>query len=231
MRSLSYFLPPTAPVIHNCCKWWYVLKIDEIILKNKTILFSNGMRACDLNDGCILGRPWHQAFGGRGWATTGITLMPPSLLWGIGLTCSCRTDALLTWGRIFSFLPCNRLLLTLRSFILFSKCHLIPCIKKDFDLELMHTLKREIVRCSVCCNINAVIFSLYNPLFLLHLIAQTGTGCLLSSAIDPSPEMLQRYKYRLIFMLDVILSTYWKQPIDLMLKMLLEALFTCSLRI
>lgn len=150
--------------------------------------------------------------------------------------CRCRTDALLERGRRFFFSLCSRLLWTLGSFIVFialpvQNVNLFHALKKDIDLELMHTLKREIIRCWVCCNINAVIFFLYNPLFLLHLITLTGRGCLLRAAIDPSPKMLHRYKFRFTFMVDVILSTYFKHSRDLMLKIILKSLFLHSLRI
>lgn len=66
-----------------------------------------------------------------------------------------------------------------------------PALKTDSDLELVHTLGRETQRSSACCNINAVGFSLDNPLFLLHLIRLTGGGCLLTAVIDRSPKMLR----------------------------------------
>lgn len=130
-------------------------KTGEIITKRKLFFHSIPTH------GRILGRPRYQAHSGRGWTTTGITLMPPSLLWGTGLMCRYRTDALLERGRRFFFSLCSRLLWTLGSYIVFIALpfqNVGLFQKRDFDLELMHTLKREIIRCWVCCNINAVIF-------------------------------------------------------------------------
>lgn len=111
----SYFLPVTAATVCNCCEWWYFLENTGEIIITKSKLFSHGIPT----RGRILGRPQYQAHSGRGWTTTGITLMPPSLLWGTGLMCRCRTDTLLEWGRCFFFSLCNRLLWTLGSYIVF----------------------------------------------------------------------------------------------------------------
>lgn len=115
----------------------------------------------------VMGVFWAD-LGGRGWASAGIALVPPSLPRGIGLTCSCSADALLQPGRLSCFSLCSRLLSGSASFIVsfpFQNVGFFHALKKDFDLELVHALNRGIVRCSGCCNINAVVFFPRQPTF------------------------------------------------------------------